>query len=202
MSTFKNKIDFGQFLADLITHQCDFLENNFNKVVTLADEFKVLTDKDKEEFLDKAHELIIVDILMSCNQNFYKDLSSEEVGEAVSIVYAQYLTEYKKIPKTLAEKKLEKVMELFELVCKAEEDTQKRDKHYKKIGYKSYPKIVSDIDKQKFYLCSAFSSYCVGEDIKSENWEGRHFAAFKLAKGFVKADIVKSVLKLKRRVGS
>ena len=105
MSTFKNKIDFGQFLADLITHQCDFLENNFNKLVTLADEFKVLTDKDKEEFLDKAHELIIVDILMSCNQNFCKDLSSEEVGEAVSIVYAQYLTEYKKIPKTLAGKK-------------------------------------------------------------------------------------------------
>ena len=72
MSIFKKKIDFGQFLADLITHQCDFLGNNFNKLVTLADEFKVLTEKDKEEFLDKAHELIIVDILMSCNQNFYR----------------------------------------------------------------------------------------------------------------------------------
>ncbi len=198
MSIFKKKIDFGQFLADLITHQCDFLGNNFNKLVTLADEFKVLTEKDKEEFLDKAHELIIVDILMSCNQNFYKDLSSEEVGEAVSIVYAQYLTEYKKIPKTLAEKKLEKVMELFDLVYKAEEETQKRGEHYEEISHKIY----KDIDKQKFYLCSAFSSYCVGEDIKSENWEGRHFAAFKLAKGFVKAGIVKSMLKLKGRVGS
>jgi hypothetical protein len=194
MSIFK-KIDFSQFLADLITFQCDFLENNFNKLVVLADEFKVLTEKDKEEFLDKAHELIIVDILMSCNQHFYKTLSSEEVGEAVSIVYAKYLTEYKKISKTLAEKKLERAMELFDLVCKAEEETQKRDKHYKEIGYKSYPKIGSDVDKQKFYLSSGFASYCVGHDIKSENWEGKNFAAFKLAKGFVKADIVKTMLK-------
>ena len=132
---------------------------------------------------------------MSCNQHFYKNLSPEEIGEVVSIVYEQYLTEYKKIPKTLAEQKLEKVMELFHLICKAEEETQERHEHYKKIGYKSYPKIGSNIDKQKFYLCSAFSSYCVGEDIKSENWEGIHFAAFKLAKGFVKGNIFAHALK-------
>jgi hypothetical protein len=132
---------------------------------------------------------------VSCYQYFYKKLSSEEVGEAVSIVYGKYLTEYKKISKTLAEKKLERAMELFDLVCKAEEETQKSDKHYKEIGYKSYPKIGRDIDKQKFYLCRGFTSYCVGGDIKSENWEGKNFAAFKLAKGIVKADIVKAMLK-------
>lgn len=195
MSILKKRIGFSQFLADLITSQFDFLENNFDKLIVLADEFKVLTEKEKEEFLDKAHELIIVDILMSCYQHFHKKLSSKEVGEAVSVVYAKYLTEYKKIPKTLAEQKLEKVMELFHLICKAEEETQERQEHCKKIGYKSYSKIGSNIDKQKFYFCSAFSSYCVGEDIKSENWEGRHFAAFKLAKGFVKGNIVAHALK-------
>jgi hypothetical protein len=50
MSIFKQKINFSQFLADLIILQCDFLQNNFNKLVVLADEFKVLTEKDKEEF--------------------------------------------------------------------------------------------------------------------------------------------------------
>lgn len=195
MSIFKKRIGFSQFIADLITYQFDFLENNFEKLIVLTDEFKVLTEKEMEEFLDKAHELIIVDILMSCYQQFHKKLSSEEVGEAVSIVYAKYLTEYKKIPKTLEKQKLEKVMELFNLVCKAEEETQERHKRYKKIGHQSYPKIGSDIDKQKFYLCKAFSSYCVGTDIKSENWEGRHFAAFKLAKGFVKGNIVAHALK-------
>ena len=195
MSILKKRIGFSQFLADLITFQFEFLENNFDKLIVLADEFKVLTEKEKEELLDKAHELIIVDILMSCYQHFHKKLSSEEAGEAVSVVYAKYLTEYKKIPKTLAEQKLEKVMELFDLVCKAEEETQERHEHYKKIGHKSYPKIGSDIDKQKFYICSAFRSYCVGKDIKSENWEGRHFAAFKLAKGYVKGNIVAHALK-------
>jgi hypothetical protein len=165
------------------------------ELVVLADEFKVLTEKDKEKFLDKAHQLIIVDIMMSCYQHFYKNLSSEEVGKAVSTVYAGYLTEYKKISKTLAEGKLQKAMKLFELVCKAEEDNQKRDEHYKKIGYKSYPKIDNDIDKQKFYLCSGFAEYCAGEDMKAENWEGKSFAALKLAKGFVKADIVANLLR-------
>jgi len=195
MSLFKQKIDFSQFLADLISFQYDFLENNFNKLVVLADEFKVLTEKDKEDFFDKARELIIVDILMGCNRHFYKNLSSEEVGKAVSIVYAQYLTEHKKVAKTLAEEKLERVMKLFELVCKAEEDTQKREEENKKIGYKSPYKIDNDLDKQKFYLCNGFSNYCAGENVKSENWEGKHFAAFKLAKAFVKGDIVAQSLK-------
>ncbi len=195
MGLFKQKIDLGQFLADLISFQHDFLENNFNKLVVLADEFKVLTGKDKENFFDKAHELIIVDILMSCNQHFYKNISSEEVGKAVSIIYAKYLTEHKKISKITAENKLEKVMKLFELVCNAEETAQKREEASKKIGYKSLYKIDNDLDKQKFYLCNGFSNYCAGEDIKSENWEGKHFAALKIAKGFVKGDIVANSLK-------
>ncbi len=195
MSIFKKKIDFSQFLADLIGFQCDFLENNFSKLVVLADGFKVLTEKDEEDFLDKAHELVIVDILMSCNQKFYNNLSSEEVGKAVSLIYARYLTEYKKISKSLAEKKLDNVMKLFELVCCAEEETQKQSERNKEIGYKPPYKISDDIDKQKFYLCKGFSNYCVGSDMKSENWEGRNFAVLKLAKAFVKTDIVKTTLK-------
>lgn len=195
MSIFKKKIDFSQFLADLITFQCDFLENNFNKLVVLSDEFKVLTEKDKEEFLDKAHELIVADIFMSCNQYFYHNLSSEEIGKVVGAVYGQYLTEHKKVPESLARKKVDNVVKLFEFADKAEEDIQERDEYYKKTGYKPYPKINNDIDKQKFYLCRGFSKYCAGEDIKSENWEGKNFAAFKLAKGFVKSHIVKTALK-------
>lgn len=195
MFIFKKKIDLSQFLSELITFQFDFLEKNFDKIIVLADELKALTEKDRDEFLEKLHELIIVDILISCSQHFYKNLSSEEVGEAVSIIYADYLTKYKNISKTLAEQKLEKVMKLFDLVCKAEEDIKKRDEHYKKIGYKPYPKINNDMNKQKFYLCSGFSEYCAGEDIKSENWEGKHFSSFKLAKGFVKGDIVGNALK-------
>jgi hypothetical protein len=195
MSIFKKNIDFTQFVADLITFQFDLLEKNFDKLIVMADEFKVLTEKDREEFLDKAHELIVVDIAMSCSQHFHKNLSSEEAGETISVAYAEYLTEYKKISKTLAEKELEKVMELFELVCNAEEYVQKRDEYYKKVGYKSYPKIDNDEDKQRFYLCSGFAEYCAGEDMKAENWEGKHFSAFKLAKGFVKGDIVGNALK-------
>ena len=195
MSIFKKKIYFPQFLADLITSQFDFLEKNSDKLIVLADESKILTEKDKEELLDKSHELIIVDIMMSCSQHFCKHLSSEDAGEAVSIVYAKYLTEHKKVSKTIAEKKFEKVMEFLELVCQAEQDIQERGEHYKEIGHNSYPKIGKVIDKQKFYICSGFSNYCAGKDMKAGNWEGKHFAAFKLAKGFVKGNIVSNALK-------
>lgn len=41
MSIFKKKIDFSQFLADLISVQFEFLEKNFDKLIILADEFGV-----------------------------------------------------------------------------------------------------------------------------------------------------------------
>lgn len=195
MSIFKKKIYFPQFLADLIDNQMDFLEKNFNKLIVMADESGVLTDNQKKEFLDKAHELIIADIVMSCKQHFYKKISSEEVGEAVSIVYGKYLLEHKKIPMELADTKMRKLMELLELINKAEEKSQERDEHYKKIGYNPSHRIDNDIDKMKFYLCQAFRDYCVGEDMKSENWEGRQFAAFKFARGSVQADVVTHALK-------
>ncbi len=195
MGLFKQKIDFSQFLADLISFQHEFLENNFDKLIVLTDELEVLTENDKKDFLDKSHELILVDILMNCNQHFNRNLSSEEIGKAVSIVYAQYLTEYKKQSKILAENKLERVMELFDLVGRAEEEAEKRAQEQEGTGYKSPYKIDNEIDKQKFYLCAGFSDYCAGKNIKSENWEGKHFAAFKLAKAFVKSDIVGQSLK-------
>lgn len=195
MPIFKKKIYFPQLLADMITFQFDFLEKNFDKLILLADEFRVLTKKDKEEFLNKSHELIIIDIVTSCSQHFYRRLSSRDAGEAVSIVYAKYLTEYKNMSKTTTEKKLKKVIKLYEFVSKAEQNIKERDEHYKEIGYSSNPKINNDVDKEKFFICSGFSKYCAGEDIKDRNWEGKHFAAFKLAKGFVKSDILSNALK-------
>jgi hypothetical protein len=195
MSIFKKKIYFPQFLADLINNQMDFLEMNFNNLIVMADEFRVLTDNQKEEFLDKAHELIIADIVMSCSQYFYKKMSSEEVGEAVSIIYGKYLTEFKKVSKTLALKKIEKVIELLEHISKAEEKAQEHDEYDKKIGYNPPYRIDNDIDKMKLYLCQAFRDYCVGEDVKSENFEAKHFAVFKFATAIVKGNVVAHALK-------
>ena len=192
MSIFKKEIAFGQFLFDLITYEADFLEKNFDKLIAVADESKILTDRQKEEFLYKAHELLIVDIIMGCNLHFHKEQTSEEIGESVSVVYTKYLTEYQKVSEMLAEQKLEKVIKLLALWCKAGEQAHERDKHYKKNGPILPYGIESDINKIQLYLCYAFCDY---EDIKSENWEGRQCAAFKFAKAFVLSDIVGTYLK-------
>ncbi len=195
MSIFKKKIYFGQFLADVITFQFDFLEENFAKMIVLADESKVLTDNQKEEFLDKAHELIIADIMRSCEQDFCKSLSSDEIGAGVGQVYVRYLTEYKKVPKALADQKAEKVSDFLGLICRVEDEAQEREEHNKKIGYSSYPKCDNQNDRMKLHLCHAFRNYCVGHNIESENREGRGFAAFKFAMALVKGDIVGQLLK-------
>jgi len=195
MSIFKKEIAFGQFLFDLIAYQVDFLEKNADKLIMAADESTILTDRQKEEFIDKAHELLIVDIIMGCNLHFHKEQTSEEIGEGVSIVYTKYLTEYQKVSETLAEQKLEKVIKLLALWCKAGEQAHERDEHYKNNGPILRDGIESDIDKIQLYLCYAFCDYCVGEDMKSENWEGVQCAAFKFAKVFVINDIVGTYLK-------
>ena len=195
MSIFKKEIAFGQYLFDLITYQMDFLEKNFEKLLIVADESRILTDRQKEEFLDKAHELLIVDIIMGCNLHFHKDHTSEEIGEGVSIVYAKYLTEYQKLSETLAEEKLEKVIKLLALWCKAGEHAQERGEHYKEMDRFLPHGIESDVDKMKLYLCHAFCDYCVGEDMRSGNWQDRQCVAFTFAKTFVLSDIVGTYLK-------
>jgi len=195
MSLFKQKIDFNQFLANLIAFQFDFLKNNFNKLVVLADEFKVLTEKDKEELLDKTHELMIADIFISCGQHFHHKLPSEEIGKVIGAIFGQYLIKHNRVAESLATKRIDNIEKLFKLVDKTEVETQKRHEEYEKIGQPIYPKIKDETEKQKFYLCSGFGKYYAGEDIKSENWEGKKFAAFKLAKAFVINDVVGQSLK-------
>lgn len=195
MSIFKKETTFGQFLFDLITYQMDFLEKNFNKLLIVADESKILTDEQKEEFLDKVHELLIVDIIMGCNLHFHEEYTSEEIGEDVSIVYAKYLTEYQTLSETLAEEKLEKVIKLLALWCKAGEQAQEQGERYKEMDCILPDGIESSIDKMKQYLCTAFCDYCVEEDIRSENWQDRQCVAFKFAKMFILSDIVGTYLK-------
>ena len=195
MSIFRKKVYFPQFLSDMITHQMEFLEKNFHKLIVLADESQVLTDAQNKDFYGKAHELIILDIIVGCNLHFHRETSSEQVGEAVSIVYGKYLLEYKKTPMELADAKMQRLMGLLELLDRAEEKDHKYDEYAKKIGYERPYRIDNDIAKVKYYVCNAFCDYCVGEDVKSENWQGRRFAAFKFAKAVVLSDVVGTYLK-------
>ena len=133
--------------------------------------------------------------MRGCDKHFHKKISSEEVGEAVSIVYGKYLLEHKKIPMESADTKIRKVMELLELISKAEENAQEHDEYAKKICYSPPYRIDDDIDKMKFYLCEAFRDYCMGEHKISEGYEEVRFVVFKLATSFVFADVVSHALK-------
>jgi hypothetical protein len=195
MSLFKKRTSFPQFVADLISFQCDFLASNFERMIALADEPKALTDRDKQELIEKTHDLVMVDILMSCKRCFCETLSGDAVNEAVSTIYAKYLTEHKRMAIPLAEQKLQSVLVLYRLVAKAEKETETRQAKCREAGYTSFPKVSDPTRAQQLYLCRAFAEYCAGNDMKATGWEGKHFAAFKLAMGLVTGDIVATVLR-------
>ena len=190
MALFRQRIQFPQFIADLITCQFDFLASNFDKLIVLADESHALGETDRQEIFEKTHALIVVNILLRCTQYFSNTLSSEAAGEAVSMVYGKYLTEYRNVPKAVAEQKMGKVLLLLDLVSKAEVDVHARNADYRNIADASFPSIVGDVNKQQFYLCSAFAAYCAGDSLRDAGWESKRFAAFRLAKGIVGGDIV------------
>ena len=191
---FKKGISFPQFLADLISFQCDFLARRFDELIVLADESKVLTEEDRRQFFDKAYALLMVDITVRCCQYFSAQVSNEEVGRGASIVYGRYLMEHQHVPPVLAEERIGGVVALLNLMDKAKKDLVAKSAHHNTIGDAPSANIADDADAEQFYLCSGFAEYCVGEDMKSECWEGRRFAALKLAKGLVGGNIVAQAL--------
>jgi hypothetical protein len=195
MSLFKKRVSFPQFVADLICFQCRFLEGNFDKLIALADEMKVLTKEDKEEFLDKADALLMADLTMGCSRHFSAYISQVEVGKGVGFLYEKYLTELKHLPKVEVDRKVESVIRLFDLAQKAEENERGRHAHYNNIGYTSFPRVEDPAKAGQLHLCHGFAEYCTGNDMKAEGWLGRNFAAFKLATAVVTGDIVGRALK-------
>ena len=195
MLFFKKKIYFPQFIADVISYQMDFLDNNFDKLIFLADKSGILTDSQKYDLLDKAHELMIVDILRGCEQHFFKKVSNENMGECMSIMYGKYLMEYKKFSKDAALKKVEDVIKLLEHREKAETKGKEHDDYYRKIGCEDPFRIQNATDLVKLYLCDAFCDYCIGERTMLDGFEEKRLVVFKFAMSFVYADVVSHTLK-------
>ena len=194
MSIFKKKIEFSQFIANLISFQLDFIENNFDKMVTLTDEFMALTESDKKDLYEKLQTLSIADILIECHLNLSDKVALQEINNCIAVMYRRCLVEYKRMQEKEAIDKAKRVLDLIECMEDAKKNTeQTRERRASKRGYEM--NRINEQDEQKYYLCSGFSDYYAGKDVKSENWEGKHFAAFKLAKAIVKTDIVKITLK-------
>jgi hypothetical protein len=190
MVLFKKRTSFPQFIADLVSHQCDFLMANFSELTGLADKSQVLTKEDKEQFFHKAHALLMVDLAMSCSRHFSAHVSQEEVGEGVGYLYGRYLRESKQLPETEVDQKMEDVTRLLGFVDGAERDEHKRQEHYRSIGNTSFPKIEDAAKAYQLYLCQGFAEFCVGKAVEPDAWEGRRLVAFTLAMALVTNDIV------------
>jgi len=110
-----------------------------------------------------------------------RKISSEDVGRVVGFLYTKYLKEVKKLNEKEIEKRVKYLLD--ELITKIIENEEKIEKNG---GSESDP---------KFALCHTFSTLYSGNNMIDENVRGKEFAAFKLAKAIVKADLVGHMLK-------
>ena len=195
MALFRKRISFPQFIADLVSYQCGFLTANFDKLIALADRSKVLTQEAKEQFLHKAHALLMVNLTKSCYQHFSANISQEEVGSGVGFLYGKYLAESQQLPEVEVDQKMEDVLTLFDFVDGAARDEHKRQEYHKSIGNTSFPKIEDPAKAYQLYLCQGFAEFCVGKATKPDAWEGKRLVAFTLAMALVTGDVVGNALK-------
>lgn len=182
MSFFKKKIDSNRFIADAISGSVDFYDSNFDKLVPLADEFNVLTDDDKAELKEFGYALIVADLMTSCQINFGEKISNEAIGKEIGFIYVRFLGEVKHLDENNINKRTNTIQKLLTAI-EANEDKE----IYKKAG--------NPEDNFRFLLCSTFTELYSGDNLADKKVEGKRFAAFKLAKGIVKADIIKIMLK-------
>jgi len=176
MTLFKKSIDFGQFIADAIFNSVNFYDSNSEKLISMADEFKVLDRGDVEELKDFGYALIVADLMISCQINLGYKISDEKIGETIGFLYVKFLNEVKHFNND----KIKRKIDTFEKLLSAVEANEKKNNTEESL---------------KLLLCSTFAELYSGSNLKDEKVEGKRFAAFKLAKAVVKADMIRTMLK-------
>lgn len=179
MAFFKKKVQFAQFIADVIFNGFSVYEKNIDEWIPMADEFKVLKQQDKEELKELGKSLVAANVYFSSVFHFEGLVSPEDNEKVVAALYGKYLREVKNLSQSEVKKEADSYFDLIE---------------------KSLDIDLKDIQGKKnqfdFSLCSAFAKMYAGEkDLSNETVKGKNFAAFKLAKNLVKADLMERMLK-------
>lgn len=179
MALFKKKAQFPQFIADVMFNGFAVYEKNIDEWIPMADEYKVLTQKDKEELKELGKSLVAANVYFSSSIHFNGLVSPEDNGKVVASLYLKYLKEVKNLPESEVKKETSKYIDLIE---------------------KSFNIDLKDVQGEenqlKFALCSAFAQmYVDGKNLSDKEVEGKNFAAFKLAKNLTKMDLMELMLK-------
>lgn len=173
MFLFKKKIEFHQFIANAVFNSVNSYDSNFDKMVVLADEFNVLTAKDKDKLRDFGYSLIMVDLIISGTVLFNGDITNEELSREIGLIYVKFLNEVKHLNENEIQQKVDDAMKLINATESAE----------------------GSENDLKFLLCSKFAELYSGNKFTDEKIRQKNFAVMKLANALVKADILKLMSK-------
>jgi len=170
MPLLKKKIDFVQFIADAISGSMGFYDSNSERMILMADEFKVLDKNDIEELKELGYALIISDLMVGVIDHFNENVSSDDAEKVVTTLYVKFLKEVKNLDENQIKHRLDQLQKiLWDKTENTEKDLRQR-------------------------LCFAFSNVYSGDNPNQPKYKERNFAAHKLANAIVKADMIKIML--------
>lgn len=171
MFLFKKKINIDEFTIGAIQISFSSYISNFSAFASLADEYHVLGEKDREELEYLGYSLIIANLIYDFTTHFTAKQNIEITSGRIGFICTKYLIQLKKFD----EKEMRKVMNQ---------------------SFRLYEKASDDEKDFKYRLCTVFSELFTGKHKPNNELDnGRHFAAFKFANSLVKADIVEILSK-------
>lgn len=186
MSVFKKKIEINELFGMLIVYGFKFFENEFDSMMAVVDEKRVLSSIDKERLKELSGALVVVNLIVGKDVHLRNNITHDDFSEKIGKVYIKYLEEVKQLDRPQIDRQVSQVAELIES-WNTLSDAQLKGKVLEQEKSSLYT-INSADDMEKFSLCYTFA-----ELYSSEN--EKNIPAFKLAKYFVKNDMMGEFLK-------
>ena len=186
MVLFKKKINIDGFLAMLLVYGFKLFEREFDFLIAVVDEKKILSKDDKDKLKELSGALVVVNLIVGKDIHFNDKISHDEFSERIGKIYINFLEDVKTLNRQEIDTRADQVAELIK-TWKTLSEKRINNNPWEPEKYSLYS-IDSVNDMEKFTLCYAFA------DLYSNKKE-KNIAAFKFAKYFVKNDMTGEYLK-------
>ncbi len=193
MSLLKKKINFEDLIRLLLIYGHKFFENEFDQIITTTDNRKMLTDDGKRRLFGLTSPLVAVNLIVGKDIHFLNKISHDDFSDKLGRTYVKYLQDVKQADKQEIDIRVGEVARIIKIWTEIKaERLEETDWEPKK---RSLFEINNVDDMEKFTLCCAFAEvYSVG-NVSDSIEEEKNIVAFKLAKYFVKNDMMGEFLK-------
>ncbi len=189
----KQKLNIEGLIRLLLIYGHKFFENELGTIIAVTDDGKILEADDKQKLFGLTSSLVAVNLIVGKDIHFGNKIPHDNFSEILGRTYVKYLEDVKQANKQEIGKKADELARIIKAWTEIKaERLDETDWEPKK---RSLFEINSADDMEKFTLCCAFAEIYSESNVPDSIEEDKNIVAFKLAKYFVKNDMMGEFLK-------